>query len=64
MNFAIYKNKFDIKRTLYEFNENYDGIKNEISYENNLNVQTYCKHIKENFRFFNSIKKMEIHSYN
>ncbi|KMZ76808.1 hypothetical protein PVIIG_05832 [Plasmodium vivax India VII] len=56
-NFAIDKNKFDIKRTLYEFFEIYEGIKNEISHKNNVNVRTYCKHIKENFRYFNSIKE-------
>ncbi|KNA02222.1 hypothetical protein PVNG_04453 [Plasmodium vivax North Korean] len=56
-NFKIDKNKFDIKRTLYEFIEIYDGIKNEISDENNVNVKKYCKNIKENFRYFNSIKE-------
>ncbi|VUZ98027.1 PIR protein [Plasmodium vivax] len=38
-NFAIDKNNFDIKRTLYEFIENYEGIKNKISQENNSNFK-------------------------
>ncbi|KMZ87889.1 hypothetical protein PVBG_06116 [Plasmodium vivax Brazil I] len=48
-NFNIDKNKFVIKKTLYEFIENYDIIKREISHEHNLNVKPYCKYIKENF---------------
>ncbi|SCA60544.1 hypothetical protein PVC01_000080800 [Plasmodium vivax] len=56
MNFEIDKNKFDIKGTLYEFIEIYDEIKNKFSHENNVNVKTFCKHIKENFRFYNEVK--------
>ncbi|CAG9483807.1 unnamed protein product [Plasmodium vivax] len=56
-NFKIDKNKFYIKKILYEFNEIYDEIKNKIFHEDNLDVQTYCKHIKENFRFYNIAKE-------
>ncbi|KMZ77735.1 hypothetical protein PVIIG_00424 [Plasmodium vivax India VII] len=56
-NLNIDKNKFYIKKILYEFIEIYDEIKNKISHDNNLNVKLYCKHIKENFRFFNSINE-------
>ncbi|KMZ89810.1 hypothetical protein PVMG_06165 [Plasmodium vivax Mauritania I] len=56
-NLNIDKNKFYIKKILYEFIEIYDEIKNKISHDNNLNVKLYCKHIKENFRYFNSIKE-------
>ncbi|SCA59635.1 VIR protein [Plasmodium vivax] len=55
-NFNLDKNKFYIKKILYEFNEIYDEIKNKISDEINLNIQSYCKHIKENFRFYNEVK--------
>ncbi|KMZ94048.1 hypothetical protein PVMG_02274 [Plasmodium vivax Mauritania I] len=46
-NFAIDKNNFDIKRTLYEFIENYEGIKNKISQENNSNVKHIASILKK-----------------
>ncbi|VUZ99568.1 PIR protein [Plasmodium vivax] len=55
--YTLKKSIFDKKKILYEFTEIYDHIKEEFSHENNSNVKTYCKHIKENFRYFNSINE-------
>ncbi|VUZ99665.1 PIR protein [Plasmodium vivax] len=55
-NYNLDKSTFDTKKILYEFTEIYDHIKEEISGEYNLKIQSYCKHIKENFRFYNDVK--------
>ncbi|KMZ95503.1 hypothetical protein PVMG_05810 [Plasmodium vivax Mauritania I] len=56
-NFNVDKEIFNKKHILYEFLESYDDIKKKIFLEGNLNVQPYCKHIKENFRFYNIAKE-------
>ncbi|VUZ99450.1 PIR protein [Plasmodium vivax] len=55
-NYSIDEINFNKKKILNEFTEIYDDIKNKIYYEKNLNVQAYCKHIKENFRYYNTVK--------
>ncbi|VUZ99693.1 PIR protein [Plasmodium vivax] len=50
--FNVDKEIFNKKHILYEFLESYDDIKKKIFLEGNLNVQPYCKHIKENFGAF------------
>ncbi|VUZ99895.1 PIR protein [Plasmodium vivax] len=55
--FNVDKEIFNKKHILYEFLESYDDIKKKIFLEGNLNVQPYCKHIKENFRFYNIAKE-------
>ncbi|SCA60346.1 VIR protein [Plasmodium vivax] len=55
-NSSIDKIIFDKKKVLYEFTEIYDDIKKKINDEENLNVQPYCKHIKENLRYYNTVK--------
>ncbi|KMZ82068.1 hypothetical protein PVIIG_06137 [Plasmodium vivax India VII] len=56
-NYSIDKTTFNNKKILNEFAEIYEDIKNKIFHEDNLDVQTYCKHIKENFRFYNIAKE-------
>ncbi|KMZ89836.1 hypothetical protein PVMG_06259 [Plasmodium vivax Mauritania I] len=56
-NFNIENNIFNILKFIYEFLHLYPDIKNKISEKYDENVELYCKHIKENFRYYNIIKK-------
>ncbi|KMZ83491.1 hypothetical protein PVBG_06348 [Plasmodium vivax Brazil I] len=56
-NFNIENDIFNILKFIYEFLHLYDDIENKISEEYDSNVELYCKHIKENFQNYNSIKK-------
>ncbi|SCA60532.1 VIR protein [Plasmodium vivax] len=56
-NFDMDRNAFENKHILYEFSEIYDDMKNKIDTENELNTPLYCKHIKENILFYNTVKK-------
>ncbi|KMZ76550.1 hypothetical protein PVIIG_06318 [Plasmodium vivax India VII] len=55
-NFNVDKEAFNKKHILYEFLESYDDMKNKIDNPNELYTPLYCKHIKENFNFYNRIK--------
>ncbi|CAI7724059.1 PIR protein [Plasmodium vivax] len=55
-NYSINNIIFNKKKVLYEFTEIFDDIKNKIYDKENLNVQPYCKHIKENLRYYNTVK--------
>ncbi|KNA01748.1 hypothetical protein PVNG_05600, partial [Plasmodium vivax North Korean] len=57
-NYRIDKIKFTNKKILYEFLHIYDGIRKKLnSQEDDSNIHLYCKHIKENFRYYNIIKE-------
>ncbi|CAG9483064.1 unnamed protein product [Plasmodium vivax] len=55
VNFELSKNKFMHYKYLYEFLINYTDIEDKITNEDS-NAQLYCKHIKNFFRFYNTIK--------
>ncbi|KNA01597.1 hypothetical protein PVNG_06378 [Plasmodium vivax North Korean] len=55
-NFNMDRNAFENKHILYEFLESYDDMKNKIDSHNELYTPLYCKHVKENFNFYNLIK--------
>ncbi|SCA59936.1 VIR protein [Plasmodium vivax] len=54
--FNIDKETFNKKHILYEFIESYDDMKNKIDNKSKLYTPLYCKHIKENFLFYNVVK--------
>ncbi|KMZ96021.1 hypothetical protein PVNG_06444 [Plasmodium vivax North Korean] len=56
-NFNLDNDVFNILKFIYEFLYLYADIKNNISGKYDSNVELYCKHIKENFRYYNIIKK-------
>ncbi|CAI7721767.1 PIR protein [Plasmodium vivax] len=57
-NYETEKSEFTNKKILYEFLHIYDDIKNKFdSQEDDSKIQLYCKHIKENFRYYNIIKE-------
>ncbi|KMZ95068.1 hypothetical protein PVMG_05595 [Plasmodium vivax Mauritania I] len=56
-NYGTDKNKFTNLKILYEFLHIYDDLEKELdSQEDVSKIQLYCKHIKENFRFYNEVK--------
>ncbi|CAI7720294.1 hypothetical protein, conserved [Plasmodium vivax] len=55
-NFNMRKNEFDNFKYLYEFLFTYKDISHKISPELYPNAPLYCKHIKNFFRFYNTIK--------
>ncbi|CAG9473019.1 unnamed protein product [Plasmodium vivax] len=57
-NFNIENNIFNILKFIYEFLHLYPDIKNKISEKYDENVELYCKHIKENFQYYNSNNKI------
>ncbi|VUZ93232.1 PIR protein [Plasmodium vivax] len=56
-NFKLDNDVFNIIKFIYELLYLYDDIKNNISGKYESNDELYCKHIKENFRYYNIIKK-------
>ncbi|CAG9484395.1 unnamed protein product [Plasmodium vivax] len=54
--FKVDKEAFNKKHILYEFIESYDDMKNKIDNKSKLYTPLYCKHIKENFLFYNVVK--------
>ncbi|CAI7719868.1 Plasmodium vivax Vir protein, putative [Plasmodium vivax] len=54
--FKVDKDTFNKKHILYEFLESYDQIKHKIDSQSEQYTTLYCKHIKENFRFYNDVK--------
>ncbi|VUZ95029.1 PIR protein [Plasmodium vivax] len=56
-NYETEKSEFTNLKILYEFLHIYDDIKNKLnSTEDYSKIKLYCKHIKENFRFYNDVK--------
>ncbi|KMZ88804.1 hypothetical protein PVBG_05716 [Plasmodium vivax Brazil I] len=56
-NLKLDNDVFNIIKFIYELLYLYDDIKNNISGKYESNDELYCKHIKENFRYYNIIKK-------
>ncbi|SCA60788.1 VIR protein [Plasmodium vivax] len=56
-NFNLKQNDFTYYKYLYEFLSTFFDITDKISEEYNSKDKLYCKHIKEFFRFYNSIRK-------
>ncbi|KMZ81709.1 hypothetical protein PVIIG_05541 [Plasmodium vivax India VII] len=54
--FKVDKEAFHKKHILYEFLESYDDMKKKIESQIELYTPLYCKHVKENFRFYNDVK--------
>ncbi|KNA01588.1 hypothetical protein PVNG_06050 [Plasmodium vivax North Korean] len=56
VNFNLSKNEFMYYKYVYEFLITYMDIRPKISKEMDSNVELHCKHIKNFFRFYNTIK--------
>ncbi|KMZ88697.1 hypothetical protein PVBG_05553 [Plasmodium vivax Brazil I] len=54
--FNVDKETFNRKHILYEFLESYDEMKHKIGSQSEQYTPLYCKHVKENFNFYNRIK--------
>ncbi|KMZ77368.1 hypothetical protein PVIIG_05763 [Plasmodium vivax India VII] len=54
--FKVDKGTFNKKHILYEFLESYDDMKKKIDSQSELYTPLYCKHVKDNFLFYNDVK--------